>query len=131
MKEVKTFNSYSKLIIEKFKEVEQYDTNGNLIKANVTSEKLQRYLSARERKLKLMDYYFEVIGNKENVFLFTGIDDSSTSKNIQTNEIDYMNKKAKEEGINVGRCYESNCVLLKFIYRNRNLQCDCIWRQGL
>ena len=77
------------------------DTNGNLIKANVTSEKLQRYLSARERKLKLMDYYFEVIGNKENVFLFTGIDDSSTSKNIQTNEIDYMNKKAKEEGINV------------------------------
>ena len=83
------------------------DKNGNEISNslskdgknyNITLEKLNRYLKARERKLKIYDYYNNFIKNKNNVFTVITIDDSSNYENsIQQNEIDYINKTSNKE----------------------------------
>ena len=84
----------------------KYDENGNIIGADFTykgknySEKqevIDKYLKARERKLRLYDYYFKILQGKNNVTLTVSVDDSNDAPNsIQKNETDYVKALADQ-----------------------------------
>lgn len=77
---------------------------GTSIPTELNLEKLNRYLSARERKLNLYKYVLKAISksdNKNNIHLYYGIDGvSNTSKNIQNNDILFLRKIIEEYKIN-------------------------------
>ncbi|MFA6729835.1 MAG: DUF4127 family protein [Eubacteriales bacterium] len=75
----------------------RYDENGEVIQSSLPNEKIEKYLSSRERKLKLIDYVLE--NALDNIdFCFIGVDDSSNGVNIQTNEINYIRSKTGDKG---------------------------------
>lgn len=61
-----------------------------------TEEKspLERYLSIRERKLRLNAYAIEKLYSLDNVSYFFGVDDSASGNNIQSAEYAYLNALA-------------------------------------
>lgn len=74
----------------------RYDKNGKEIQVNVTEEQLDQYLSARTRKLKVIDYLLSnAIDDIEQLYI--GVDDSSPNTNIQTNEKNYIKKLGGEK----------------------------------
>lgn len=58
---------------------------------------LDRYLSIRERKLRLVDYALRTFQNKKNAHFILGVDDSSGGNTIHTNEIAYYETLLKED----------------------------------
>lgn len=79
----------SLLTIENIVAGYRYDAQGKEIPVPVEAQKLQDYLAARERKLRLADYLLRRVGEKAE-FLYIGVDDASPQETIQTNEIDYL-----------------------------------------
>lgn len=53
---------------------------------------IDRYLTVRERKLRLCDYAMRHLSGQESVQYILGVDDSSDGNNIQTNEIAYVRR---------------------------------------
>ncbi len=69
----------------------RYDINGNKIAhPGLTTSQVNKYIAARERKIRFSSKLIQAIKDKENVYVFYGVDDSSSEKNIQTNEINYI-----------------------------------------
>lgn len=56
------------------------------------AELIDRYLTVRERKLRLCDYAMRHLSGQGNVQYILGVDDSSDGNNIQTNEIAYVRR---------------------------------------
>lgn len=59
---------------------------------NYNEERIQRYLKVRERKLRLTDYALRHLVASDKVNYILGVDDSSDSNNIQSNEIAYAKR---------------------------------------
>lgn len=75
----------------------RYGTNGNKISTSLSNSAIDKYLASRTRKLKLIDYILsQSLDDLE--FCYIGVDDSSTSTNIQTNEINYISNKLGDNG---------------------------------
>lgn len=69
----------------------RYDEKRNVIShPGLTSAQVDKYIAARERKIRFSSKLIQAIKDKENVYVFYGVDDSSSDKNIQTNEINYI-----------------------------------------
>lgn len=68
----------------------RYSADGEVISAGVTEEIVEQYLAARERKLRLADYFLNAVKEKSNVYVFYGVDDSSLNTTVQSNEISYI-----------------------------------------
>ena len=73
----------------------RYGTNGQTLRVNVSSSKLNQYLASRERKLRLIDYLLKN-ASEDIERLYVGVDDSSPQITIQTNEINYIRSIAPE-----------------------------------
>lgn len=81
--------SGSELTVENIVAGYRSDANGKTIQANVSADKLDRYLASRERKLRVIDYLLSNASEDiENIYI--GVDDSSPQTTIQTNEINYI-----------------------------------------
>jgi len=80
------------LTIEKIIAGYRYGENGAEIPVNLTSEQLNTYLEARERKLRLADYFLAKL-NGDYQYCYYGVDDSNPTNTIQTNEINYIQSK--------------------------------------
>ncbi len=79
------------LTVENIIEGYRYNKHGKEIETDVTDEQLNQYLSARERKLKVIDYLLtNAVDDIEHIYI--GVDDSSPNANIQTNEKNYIKK---------------------------------------
>lgn len=65
---------------------------------DVDSQKLEKYLSARERKLELTDELLSLVSEQNNdIFrVLIGIDDSSEAESIQKNEIAYFESRLRD-----------------------------------
>ena len=65
------------------------DVNGNTIHSNLTPSEKNKYFASRARKLRLIDY---ILRNADSdiEYLYIGVDDSSPTNTIQSNEIRYM-----------------------------------------
>lgn len=66
-------------------------TNLNISTYGLTQTMYENYINARFRKISLTDKILSLI-NKENTYYICGIDDSSSTFNIQKNEINYIEK---------------------------------------
>ncbi len=64
----------------------------------LSTERLEEYLSARERKLRIINDLINLAGSDIDR-LIIGVDDSSATKNIQYNERRYIDALATEKGI--------------------------------
>ena len=100
----KTLNG-ADLTIEKIIAGYKYDINGGVIPCSLPTEELDAYLAARARKLKIIDYFLTTGGDDLNYF-YIGVDDSSPTTTIQTNEINYIKRKIKDNGILFAGCDE-------------------------
>ena len=64
----------------------KYGVDGKKISTPLSSSAIDKYLASRTRKFKLIDYILsQSLDDLE--YCYIGVDDSSTSTNIQTNEI--------------------------------------------
>jgi len=90
--------------IEKISENYILKSDGTSIQTDLNLEKLNRYLSARERKLTYYDYVLKAISkskNKSNIHIYYGIDGSGVaSKNIQNNDLIYLRHAMSEYDVN-------------------------------
>lgn len=69
----------------------RYDENGYIIShPGLTSTQVDKYIAARERKIRFSSKLIQAIKTKTNVYVLYGVDDSSSNENIQTNEINYI-----------------------------------------
>ncbi len=76
----------------------KYDANGSKVSTPLSSAAIDKYLASRTRKLKLIDHILsKSLADLE--FCYIGVDDSSTTTNIQTNEINYISKKLGDNGV--------------------------------
>lgn len=76
----------------------KYDTNGRTVKSALSDTDIEGYLASRARKLKLIDYILSK-SLDDIEYCYIGVDDSSTTTNIQTNEINYIAGKLENNGI--------------------------------
>ncbi len=60
------------------------------VENSLKADTVARYHSARARKLQLTAYLLEKLRDKDGIYYFCGIDDSSPQNTIQTNEIQYI-----------------------------------------
>lgn len=65
------------------------DASGSRISTTLTQTELDSYFASRARKLKLIDYILSS-ACEDIEFLYIGVDDSSPTTTIQTNEINYI-----------------------------------------
>lgn len=75
------------------------DENGNEIPTpeGYTSDDMLRFTQSRERKLRLSDELLRLTANDDGVFtILYGIDDSSVSNCVQTNEIAYIESRLRD-----------------------------------
>lgn len=70
-----------------------FSADGEIISAGVSDEIVEQYLAARERKLRLSDYFLNAVSEKNNIYVFYGVDDSSAKITVQSNEIDFIAQK--------------------------------------
>ena len=92
------------LQVKKIAENYLINIEGNPINTNLDSEKLNRYLSARERKLNLSKYIVEKVkkSKNKNITLYYGMDNiSNASKTIQNNDVTYLNKLFKDNELDI------------------------------
>lgn len=92
----------------------QYDKNGEMISTPLDEELLQKYLLARERKLRLADRMLE--RSAQLAFCFIGIDDSVPKESIQTNEIAYLRGRLGENALLFTGTDELGMMLLTRAY---------------
>lgn len=81
-----------KLTIQNIVQGYKYDINNSLIMTRLSNEVVEKYLKARERKLNLSLYYLDKVKEKDNIYTYYGVDDSSPNLTIQTNEINLIKK---------------------------------------
>lgn len=81
-----------KLTIQNIVQGYKYDSNNSLIMTRLSNEVVEKYLKARERKLNLSLYYLDKVKEKDNIYTYYGVDDSSPNLTIQTNEINLIKK---------------------------------------
>ncbi len=80
------------------------DTAGNSINTQLDSDKLNKYLAARERKITLSKYIVEKIkkSKNSNIKLYYGMENSSNaSKTIQINDVAFLNKLFEENDLDI------------------------------
>ena len=90
------------LTIKKIKENYSLNVDGSAMQTALDAKKLNKYLDARERKLKLSDFIIDRISkskNKSNVHLFIGIDGAISTSNIMANDISYIKNIAAEKKV--------------------------------
>ncbi|MBO7737376.1 MAG: DUF4127 family protein, partial [Clostridia bacterium] len=76
----------------------KYGVNGNKISTPLSDKAVDKYLASRTRKLKLIDYILsKSLDDLE--YCYVGVDDSSTTTNIQTNEINLISQKLGSNGM--------------------------------
>lgn len=97
--------SGANLTIDKIIAGYKNNTAGQAIACSLTPEEVNAYLAARARKLKLTDYFL-TNGGTEIEYCYIGVDDSSPSVTIQTNEIAYIRTKILDNGILFAGCDE-------------------------
>lgn len=75
----------------------KYAPNGSKISTPLSEKAIDKYLASRTRKLKLIDYILsQSLDDLE--YCYIGVDDSSTTENIQTNEINLISNKLGGNG---------------------------------
>lgn len=77
------------------------DSNGSkkkLLTAN-ENEAINKYLASRSRKLCLIDAVVDKLELSDNIYYLVGVDDSTPSNSIQTNEIAYISEKLGQQGL--------------------------------
>ena len=91
------------LTITKISENYYVDQDGKSINTTLSLEKLNKYLAARERKLKYSKYIIETISKSENknINLYYGVNDSSSTSNIQEADIAYVEKLLSKNKLDV------------------------------
>ncbi len=75
------------------------DENGNELPPpkGYTSDDMLRFTQSRERKLRLSDELLRLTSNDDGIFtILYGIDDSSVSNCVQTNEIAYIESRLRD-----------------------------------
>ena len=75
----------------------KYGENGKKISTPLSDKAVDKYLASRTRKLKLIDYILSK-SLEDLEYCYIGVDDSSTTTNIQTNEINLISNKLKDNG---------------------------------
>jgi len=76
----------------------KYGTDSKEVSTPLSEKDIDGYLASRARKLKLIDYILsQSLDDIE--YCYIGVDDSSTTTNIQTNEINYISNKLKNNGM--------------------------------
>lgn len=87
----------SNLTVENIIDGYKYGTNGNKISTPLSEKAVDKYLASRTRKLKLIDHILSrSLDDLE--YCYIGVDDSSTTTNIQTNEINLISAKLGDNG---------------------------------
>lgn len=71
----------------------RYDQNGKRISVNLPTDVVDQYFASRERKLRVIDY---LLSNASETIerIYVGVDDSSPTVTVQTNEINYIKSKS-------------------------------------
>lgn len=69
------------------------DENGNRISTTIDTTIVDKYLNARHRKISIASYVLDEAKKYPNMYIYYGIDDSSSNNNIQTNEINFLKNK--------------------------------------
>ena len=67
----------------------------SLLTAEVTAD----YCAARERKMRLLDQVLQATAGEERFYFLVGVDDSSGQRNVQTNEMAYLQRVLGERGL--------------------------------
>ncbi|MBQ5842273.1 MAG: DUF4127 family protein [Clostridia bacterium] len=75
----------------------KYGENGKKISTPLSDKAVDKYLASRTRKLKLIDYILSK-SLEDLEYCYIGVDDSSTTTNIQTNEINLISNKLEDNG---------------------------------
>ncbi len=109
------------LTVENIIAAYRYDVNGNTIKTSLSEDAVTKYLASRRRKIVIADYILKTAS--ENIdFIYYGVDDSTPSNSIQTNEINYIRGLIGEKGVLSAACDELGmCCLTRIackIYGN-------------
>ena len=76
----------------------KYGENGKKISTPLSDKAVDKYLASRTRKLKLIDYILSK-SLEDLEYCYIGVDDSSTTTNIQTNEINLISQKLGNNGV--------------------------------
>lgn len=76
----------------------KYGENGKKISTPLSDMAVDKYLASRTRKLKLIDYILSK-SLEDLEYCYIGVDDSSTTTNIQTNEINLISNKLGDNGV--------------------------------
>ncbi len=76
----------------------KYGENGKKISTPLSDKAVDKYLASRTRKLKLIDYILSK-SLEDLEYCYIGVDDSSTTTNIQTNEINLISQKLGDNGV--------------------------------
>lgn len=76
----------------------KYGENGKKISTPISDKAVDKYLASRTRKLKLIDYILSK-SLEDLEYCYIGVDDSSTTTNIQTNEINLISNKLGDNGV--------------------------------
>lgn len=76
----------------------KYGENGKKISTPLSDKAVDKYLASRTRKLKLIDYILSK-SLEDLEYCYIGVDDSSTTTNIQTNEINLISNKLGDNGV--------------------------------
>lgn len=66
------------------------NAGGEPVTTTLSETVVDHYFSARERKLRVSDYYLKKVAGKANFYTYYGVDDSSPKITVQTNEINYL-----------------------------------------
>ncbi len=90
--------SGSSLTVENIIAGYKYGTDGRVISSPLSENDIDGYLASRARKLKLIDYILSK-SLDDIEYCYIGVDDSSTTTNIQTNEINYISNKLESNGM--------------------------------
>lgn len=76
----------------------KYGENGKKISTPLSDKAVDKYLASRTRKLKIIDYILSK-SLEDLEYCYIGVDDSSTTTNIQTNEINLISNKLGDNGV--------------------------------
>ncbi len=76
----------------------KYGENGKKISTPLSDKAIDKYLASRTRKLKLIDYILSK-SLEDLEYCYIGVDDSSTTTNIQTNEIKLISERLGDNGV--------------------------------
>ena len=76
--------------------------NNEVITQNIDQSLLNNHINARKRKMNISNYVLNKLDSFTNAFIYFGVDDSSNSNNIQTNEINYIKNKLNNGSLFAG-----------------------------